>query len=928
MNQAHELFQAGQSLWYDNIQRGLLENGELQQMIDDGLIRGVTSNPTIFQNAIAKSNDYNDALQTLAWAGWNAEDIFWRLAVEDIQAAADLFLPLYNASQGADGYVSLEVNPYLAHDGQKTFEEAQRLWKRVNRPNLMIKIPATVEGLPAVRMAIAEGINVNVTLIFSVDRYRDVMDAYLGGLEDRAAMGKPVHSIASVASFFVSRLDTSIDNLLQNLQKKGELEAATVERLQGRAAVANARLAYMDFRRVFDSERFKKLEARGARLQRALWASTGTKNPEYSDVLYVDELIGADTVNTVPPKTLMAFLDHGRVADTLSGRLEESRQLMDELEAAGISLSQVTDDLEAAGVKAFADSFTSLLETVEERRKQAAGSLGVLAPAVSRRLESFSRERIPERIAAHEVGLWSEDPVEQTEISQRLDWLEAPSKNRLLAENAAAFLQECRQDGLTHALLLGMGGSSLAPEVLRGIFGLRSDSGNAGLDLAILDSTDPEQVQAMAERSGVEKTLYIVASKSGTTAEINALLDFFWEEARKQLGEKAGKQFVAITDPGTQLETQAHTKGFRRVFYGDPNVGGRYSALTAFGLVPAGLLGLRVEEMLDRAARFSEQCGAQVPAARNPGLALGAVLAEAWLAGKDKLTILADAAWGGFGAWLEQLVAESSGKNNRGLIPVCGEALNVQLGASGDRIIVYLRESGDDDRLAEELRKHGQTVLTFNLRTPYAVGAEFYRWEYAVLTACLAAGVDPVNQPDVQDSKTRTKTMIARFKETGGFKMPAVKAQVQGATLYGENLPGLGSISSLKEAVRIALKSAGSMDYIAINAYLPRLDAADAALEDLRRWILAEGKRPVTIGYGPRFLHSTGQLHKGGANNGVFIQITRTVDHDLEIPAEGLTFGQLQRAQALGDFDALVSRKRRVLYIDLAGNDLAALKLG
>lgn len=370
MNTTQQLHAAGQSVWYDNIQRSLLRNGELAGMIERGEIRGVTSNPTIFMNAITKSQDYDAGLAPMARAGSNAEEIFWQLAIEDIQAAADLFLPLYRQSGGGDGYVSLEVSPYLAQDADGTLVAAKWIWQRVDRPNLMVKIPATKAGLPAITAAIAAGINVNVTLIFSGERYAAVMDAYLKGLEKRVAAGLPVSSIASVASFFVSRVDTKVDGHLAGMIDRSGTRADRAANLLGKAAIANARLAYADFKEVFAADRFQVLKAKGARVQRPLWASTGTKNKQYSDVMYVDELIGQDTVNTVPPQTLAAFLDHGHVRpNSLEENLEGARQALAGLEALGISMSAVTGELEQEGVKSFADAFTALLSAVEVRRK-------------------------------------------------------------------------------------------------------------------------------------------------------------------------------------------------------------------------------------------------------------------------------------------------------------------------------------------------------------------------------------------------------------------------------------------------------------------------------------------------------------------------------------------------------------------------------
>lgn len=358
-----------QSLWLDNIQRRQLKNGELAAMIERGDIRGMTSNPSIFHAAITKSDDYTDALTALAKAGRSAEEIYEHLAVEDIQAAADLFRPLYDETSGEDGYVSLEVSPYLAYDTEKTIAEARRLWAWVNRPNLMIKIPATQPGLPAITETLANGINVNVTLIFSQTRYMEVMDAHLSGLEKRLQAGQPIKGIASVASFFISRIDSKIDKKLEDIMRQEGQTAAVAASLRGRLAIANAKLAYEKFKEVCQSERALKLKQHGARMQRPLWASTSTKNPAYPDTLYVDELIGPNTVNTVPPNTLEAFIDHGTVRQTLESNLPHASQAFEELRTVGILFQQITQELEDEGVKAFEDAFTALLQAIEAKRQ-------------------------------------------------------------------------------------------------------------------------------------------------------------------------------------------------------------------------------------------------------------------------------------------------------------------------------------------------------------------------------------------------------------------------------------------------------------------------------------------------------------------------------------------------------------------------------
>ena len=616
MNPIQELTKLGQSLWYDNIQRKLLENGELEAMIKRGDIRGVTSNPSIFHNAIAKSNDYDSALIPLAWAGWDAEEIFWQLAVEDIQQACDLFLPLYDETNASDGYVSIEVSPYLAHETEKTIEQAKVLWARVNRPNLMVKIPATPEGIPAIRKTIASGINVNVTLIFSLARYDEVMDAYLSGLEDRLAEGESIDTIASVASFFISRVDSKVDALLPKLSS-----------LRGQAAIANARLAYEAFTEKFSEERWEELYPKGARLQRPLWASTSTKNPQYPDTAYVNTLIGPHTVNTLPPKTLDAFRDHGVAEETITRQMDRVHALFGELEEEGISMDVVTQELEDEGVKAFADAFTALLETIEERRAAAASQLGPLAAPVSKRIAQLEKDSVPARLWDGDPTLWTTDQKGQAEIEKRLGWLRLPETSKALLSELGEFADQLHYEGIQRVLLLGMGGSSLAPEVLSIVFAPRC------LKQRKENPACPSWIRPIRPRLRARQkifhrrsTLYIVSSKSGGTAETMAAFDYFWE-----LSGGDGSRFVAITDPGTSLEKLAKKRKFRAVFQADPNVGGRYSALTVFGLLPAALLGLDVKRLLARAAWMMEQSAQDVPAARNPGLVLGAVMAEAAL---------------------------------------------------------------------------------------------------------------------------------------------------------------------------------------------------------------------------------------------------------------------------------------------------------
>jgi len=881
-----KLTSLGQSLWYDNIQRKLLVSGELKAMIDRGDIRGVTSNPTIFQNAIAKTNDYDAALIPLAWAGWDAEKIFWQLAVEDIQEACDLFKPLYESTKGGDGYVSIEVSPYLAHDTEGTARQARELWERVDRPNLMVKIPATKAGVPAIRASIAAGINVNVTLIFSLSRYAEVMDAYLSGLEDRTAKNLPIQNIASVASFFVSRVDTKIDPQLP--------EGAV---LRGKAAVDNAKLAYEQFETIFTSPRFATLKARfSARVQRPLWASTGTKNPAYSDTLYVDELIGPDTVNTVPPATLDAFRDHGKAGLTVTRDLAAAQKTFVDLKAIGISMATVTQELEEEGVKAFADAFKVLLDSIEERRKNALASIAPLADSVARRLSTLEAESFPKRLWDHDVYLWSgdEDPEGQAEAAKRLGWLDSIADARKRLDGYLSFAKQIHDEKIDRVLVIGMGGSSLTAEVLSSL--MANFNLTAKLSLAILDSTDPSQVAQSIKDYPPDKALYIVASKSGGTAELMAAFDYLWK-----LSNGDGSRFIVTTDAGTSLQRLAEERGFRKVFNADSNVGGRFSALTDFGLVPAALMGMDFDKLLGSADRMRSQSLADIPAARNPGVALGALIAESALMGRDKLTVLADAQVSALAGWVEQVIAESSGKHGKGILPVALEPLGKPEDYGNDRLFMYIKSNGLLEAGISELKKAGFPVIEFPISSPYDAGAEFFRWEIAISTACHILGINAFDQPDVQDSKLRTIAKIKDYQSTGKLAES-----------------DLVDIQDAKKALEEFLADPQSGEFVTINAYLLRNGEMIEAIQSLRVAIRARTSLPVTAGFGPRFQHSTGQFHKGGPNKGRFIQFVYDAGVDMDIPGQGLTFGALIRAQALGDYEALKAAGRKALRIRLS----------
>jgi len=920
MNAVLKLQLLGQSVWYDNIRRALIEDGTLMDYIERREILGVTSNPSIFKKAVAESDDYKSDIQTMSWAGLDSKSIFYRLAIKDIQDVADLFYPYYSASGGRDGLVSLEVNPDLADDTAGTVDEAIWLWQEVNRPNLMVKIPATEAGLPAITEVIAAGINVNVTLIFSRERYAQVMEAYLAGIEQRVAEGLDVSGIASVASFFVSRLDTKVDARLQTIVDAGGDQVEVAESLLGKLAVSNTRLAYQQFETFFTSERFKTLAEIGVQIQRPLWASTSTKNPTYSDIKYIESLVAENTVNTVPPETLAAFLEHGDPEITIHDGLEEAEKDFERLADFGISLDEVTQELEDEGVRKFADAFHELLDAIETIRQGYLEDLGDLAVSVESEIKTSRAKAVIPRLHRFDPTIWTNDPEGKSEVQKRLGWIALPVESQSFAADLEGFAEQCLADGFERVLLLGMGGSSLAPETLSLILGDQIK----GLDLIILDSTIPEQVLDADDWVDYQKTLFIVASKSGSTTETMSFFHYFWDQAGEVLGESRGDHFIAITDPGSKLAMMGRDLGFRAVFTSNPNVGGRYSVLTHFGLVPAALMGVDLLHFLWEAEYMAEACSPETELVVNPGAVLGIVLGLAALNGKDKLTLIADDKLKPLGAWLEQLIAESSGKEGRGIIPIDDEPLMAADSYRADRIFAYLRHDGQQDDFIEALRHTGKTVLTQDVPDVYRLGAEFYRWEFAVAVACSILGVNAFDQPNVQDSKDRTKEKIEAYLAQGKLVEPEVIWERDGNQVYGTGFKGLSECSDLSEVITGFISQVKEGDYVAINAYVPRNEATLTQLTALRGSILQETGCATTLGFGPRFLHSTGQLHKGGANNGLFLQITQSDEEDLDIPDNGYSFSILARAQAQGDLEALLAKGRRAIRIHLRENqDLA-----
>ena len=930
MNPVKALENHGQAVWLDFLARGFVAKGDLKQLIDTDGVKGVTSNPAIFEKAIGSSDEYDGPIgQALKKGDLPVADLFEHLAVEDIQHAADVLRPVYDRTKGADGFVSLEVSPYLAMDTKGTIVEAERLWKDVKRKNLMVKVPATPEGLPAIEHLIGQGISINITLLFSQAVYREVAEAYIEGLEKYVATGGDPSHVASVASFFVSRIDSAVDKQLDEKIAKANdpSEKERLAALKGKVAIANAKMAYQDYKRLFSGPRWDKLKAKGAKPQRLLWASTGTKNKDYRDVLYVEELIGPNTVNTVPPATLDAFRDHGKPRDSLEENIEDARHVLEGLEKSGVSLDAITAELVKDGVKQFADAADKLYGAVAHKRAASLtggidGQKLALGAAISKAVEKNTEEW---RASAKIRRLWHKDGSVWTGDDEHkwLGWLNSAAAADIA--DYEDFAKRVKGQKFTDAVVLGMGGSSLGPEVLAETFPKKSGFPK----LHVLDSTDPAQVRTMEASVDIAKTLFIVSSKSGGTTEPNVMKDYFFDRVSKAIGaDKAGHRFIAVTDPGSSLQKVATKQGFARIFYGDPSIGGRYSVLSPFGLVPAAAAGIDVKSLIKHTLSMVRSCGPDVPPHENPGVQLGLAMGLAGLEGRDKVTIFSSTKIAAFGAWAEQLIAESTGKDGKGLIPIDGETLGDPTLYGNDRFFIDLRTAGEDDAAHDEklaaLEHAGHPVVRIELQSIDHIGQEFFRFEIATAVAGAILAINPFNQPDVEAAKIKTRELTAAFEKTGSLPAEEPVVSSAQADLYTDEhnaaeLRKAGANGDLGSWIKAHLSRSSSGDYVALLAYIERDKDSIDALQKMRLDVRDKRHLATCAEFGPRFLHSTGQAYKGGPDSGVFLQITAD-DDDLPVPGQKASFGIVKAAQARGDFDVLTERGRRALRVHLKGD--------
>jgi transaldolase / glucose-6-phosphate isomerase len=767
-----------------------------------------------------------------------------------------------------------------------------------------------------------------------------VAHAYIAGLKRLAQNGADLKQTASVASFFVSRIDTAVDAALSarllGTTDPGQQNA--IRALNGKVAIANARLAYQRYLEIFSGPRWQPLAMRGAQTQRLLWASTGTKNPSYRDVMYVEELVGPETVNTIPVATLDAFRDHGRPRASLLEDVDAAHDTMKALADAGVSMTEITEQLLAEGVQLFSDAFAKMLTAVAtQSREPGADRINHLSYSLPGDLGTAVRESLAEwEVYGKSRRLWARDASLWTgkDEAQWLGWLGITNDQLAHIRRLTGITDVARNAGFTHVVLLGMGGSSLCPDVMRTTFGAIEGFP----ELHVLDSTDPAQVLTIQKAVDLARTLFIVSSKSGSTLEPNIFKDYFFDRIQRIAGrEHAGDQFLAITDPGSALQHAAERDGFRRVFFGWANIGGRYSALSDFGLVPAAILGIDVQKFLERTEAMVHACEPSVPVSENPGVVLGTILGVAASRfGRDKVTIIASPPIVGLGAWLEQLLAESTGKDGKGLIPIDREALGDPDAYGSDRIFVYLRlrsaADPEQDRFFETLEHTGCATVSIAIDDSYDIGEEFFRWEIAAATAGSILGVNPFDQPDVEASKSATRRLTTDYEKTGTLPAETPIFTGEGISLFadaknaGELAATLNGPPTLETYLKAHLSRLDAGDYFALLAYLEMNASNERVLQAIRQAIRDATRIATCLEFGPRFLHSTGQAYKGGPNTGVFLQLTCDDAMDVAVPGRKYTFGTVKAAQARGDFQVLADRDRRALRAHLGADVPAGLQ--
>jgi transaldolase/glucose-6-phosphate isomerase len=891
-------------LWLADLIQADPSAERLGRLVGLGRVEGVL----VDWRSIAGEQGQLPQVRWLAQAGWDADQpppAWW---APHVRLATSLLLPLHERSNGRSGFVAAVFPP--GRQAAELGRRAEELARQVNRPNLVVGFPCDPGGLEAARNALSEGQPTLITSVVSFDALGRALEACAGGLRARReGQGSPGHPMSLVV-FDPAPVARRVEALL------AEQASHHVGRRSERSAALGGR-------------------TRNVLLHLAL-AQVGAAQAEVGDAgslgliaMTTAAEIGLPASEAMPGPTTRLGARLGGVQELTEEMarlglsadwevLSSSRAHLEGLTSLGISVDEIGLQEEARVLAMDEADYIRGRRATEAMAVRARMELGELAAGFPDALASLDGDSVGPRLWRRDVSLWTDHPAEAEEASRRLGWLTLPEVMQTQIGDLLAFAREVRRDGLRHVVVLGMGGSSLAPDVFR-----RMLHPAAGMQLHILDSTDPETVDQIARATPPGETLYVVSSKSGTTTEPLALLEYFWATAEAAVGSGPGGHFVAVTDPGTPLQSLANTRRFRRVFAGPSDVGGRYSALSVFGMLPAALLGADIGAMLTGAADMARHCGAAIGAARNPGLHLGAFLALAAERSRDKLTFLADEGIEPLEDWVEQLIAESSGKKGTGILPITVEPPGAAGSYGRDRAFAYLRRAGEHDSIAGELSRAGHPVAVIDVGEGEAgLGAEFFRWEFATAVACHRLGVSAFDQPDVQRAKDRTSELLKAYRKQGSLPMPTVLWQGQGAVVQGreDSLPGVAN-GDLTHVANEILSQVREGDALCFLAYLPCDDSTEAKFQSLRAVIRDARHVATSLGFGPRYLHSTGQMHKGGPDRMVFVLLTADRPVGVAIPGMGVTFNLLQRAQAVGDLQALLALGRRAYSFHLDATD-------
>jgi transaldolase/glucose-6-phosphate isomerase len=885
-------------LWLAGLTRADLTAERLGSWAGPGRIEGVL----IEWGSAAGEGDRRAAVRSLAQAGWSAQQMSDALMASDNRSAAGLLLASHERSNGRKGFVAARFPSGAAAGSYR--QRAEELTQLVNRPNLVIGFPHTSAGLEAAESLLKDCQPVLIGPVVSFDGLGLALEACTRGLRGRTRTGSsdlPLCLVVFDPARVVAQVETLLAALAAGTGRRSERAAALAGRTGNvllQLALAQVGAAQAD---VGD------LGSIGL-IALSAWGEVGLEDGDPTSGTGAQigiRLAGGE--GTAEGMARLGLSDDWAM-------ISSSRAHLEGLTSLGISVDELGSQASADALKSDEASTTRDHHAMEALARQARAELGELAPELPAALAGWEADHVGRRMWSGDVSLWTDKPSEADEASRRLGWLTLPEVMQAEIGALKAFAEELRSEGLRHAVVLGMGGSSLAPDVFRRVLHPAH-----GMELHVLDSTDPEMVERIASAVSPGEALYIVSSKSGTTTEPLALLEYFWAATQAAVGDDAGRHFAAVTDPGTSLQTLAEARGFRRVFSAPADVGGRYSALSVFGLLPAALLGADIGAMLTGAADMARRCGPGVEAARNPGLHLGATLALAAERGRNKLTFLVDEGLEPLEDWIEQLIAESSGKQGKGILPVTGEPSGAVESYGRDRLFAYLRTTGAQDELIAGLTRAGHPVVVIDVDPgERGLGEEFFRWEFATAAACHRLGVNAFDQPDVQRAKDRTSELLKTYRKQGSIPTPAVLWQAQGIVLEGRegSLPGPkpADLASAHSAVLSLLHDGEALCFL---VYLPADAAMQADLLRLRTAVRDRRRAASSHGFGPRYLHSTGQLHKGGPDDMVFIVLTADRGVGVAVPGMGVTFNLLQRAQAIGDLQSLLSIGRRAFGFHL-----------